>query len=42
MQRLQAEVRSKNVGEQAEIKKWLIRQYDELDGQSSPYLKLEH
>jgi hypothetical protein len=34
--------RSSNVQKQAEIKKWLIQQYDILDVKFSPFLKLEH
>jgi hypothetical protein len=36
------EERSKNVRKQAEIKKWLIGQYEVLDEKLSPFLKLRH
>jgi hypothetical protein len=37
-----SEVRSKNVREQTEIKKWLMAQYNVLDRQFSLYLQLQH
>ena len=50
LQRLEAEldgvgvgpVRSQNVQEQAEIKKWFVRQYEVLDQKFDSFLRLEH
>lgn len=50
LQRLEAElegvgvgtVRSKNVQEQADIKKWFVRQYEVLDEKFDPFLTLGH
>ncbi len=50
LQRLQAELegvgvgemRTKNVHEQAAIKKWFMAQYDVLDSHFAPFLQLRH
>ena len=36
------EIRTKNVHAQADLKKWLMAQFDVLDQKFSPYLQLKH
>ena len=36
------EERSANVQKQAEIKKWMLKQYEVLDEKFAPFLRLEH